>query len=182
MPLSKVRVEIDALDKKIKELFCQRMQLSERVAQVKIATNDKVYKPDREVSMIAAQSADVDPSIRMEYRAVVKRIIEVSRKYQYGRILDAGKGPDFDLTMAKPEHTRTRIQFTCPNKCGMLSTLITAISDYGINISDLCTEKNADGRLLFTVELEANLLARETQALLFQLMSETDTFSILGSY
>lgn len=181
MPLTQVRIEIDQIDKKIKELFCQRMQLSERVAQVKIATNDKVYKPDREVSMIAAQSAHVDPSIRKEYRAVVKRIIEVSRKYQYGRILDAGKGPDFDLTMAKPEHTRTQICFTCPDTCGMLSTLISAISDYGINISDLRTEKDAEGSLTFYLELEANLLERETQALLFQLMSETKTFEILRS-
>lgn len=87
MPLSEVRIRIDKVDKQMKELFIERMGLSEQVVLVKAETNDKIYKPEREVSMIAARSEDVDPLIQKQYQAFFGKIIEVSKEYQYRRML-----------------------------------------------------------------------------------------------
>ena len=48
MTLADVRKNIDRVDKEIKKLFRERMELADQVAQVKAETEDDIYKPDRE--------------------------------------------------------------------------------------------------------------------------------------
>ncbi len=86
--LGAVRVEIDRVDGEIKKLFRQRMKLADQVAKIKAGTGDDIFKPDREAAIISRLTEDVDPSIRKEYTAVIRRIMELSRKYQYGRTLE----------------------------------------------------------------------------------------------
>ena len=86
--LSEVRVDIDRVDAGIRELFKERMALADEVARIKAQTADVIYKPDREAAIISRLTADVDPSILKEYTAVIRRIMEISRKYQYGRTLE----------------------------------------------------------------------------------------------
>lgn len=88
LTLDEVRKNIDRVDGEIKKLFVERMQLADQVAQVKARTADAIYKPDRENAIIEKQSGDMDENLVMEYRALIKRIMEVSRKYQYGRTLE----------------------------------------------------------------------------------------------
>ena len=86
--LADVRVGIDRVDSEIKKLFIERMGLADQVAQVKAQTADEIYKPDREVAIIEKQSKGMPDNLVMEYKALVKRVMEVSRKYQYGRTLE----------------------------------------------------------------------------------------------
>ena len=88
MTLEEVRLQIDTIDKEMKELFIKRMALAENVARVKAQTADAIFKPDREKVIIAKQSADMDEDIQKEYIAFIKRVMEVSRKYQYGKTLE----------------------------------------------------------------------------------------------
>lgn len=88
MELSEVRKEIDQVDQGIKDLFEKRMLLADEVAKVKAETEDDIFKPDREKEIIQRLTKDVDPSIQREYTALIRRIMEVSRKYQYGRTLE----------------------------------------------------------------------------------------------
>ncbi len=88
MELSEVRKNIDRVDSEIRRLFIERMSLAEQVAQVKAETEDEIYKPDREAAIIRKHSEGMDPRLMREYQALVKRIMEVSRKYQYGRTLE----------------------------------------------------------------------------------------------
>ena len=53
MTLSDVRKNIDRVDKEIKQLFKERMMLADNVARVKAETDDDIYKPDREETIIA---------------------------------------------------------------------------------------------------------------------------------
>lgn len=53
MTLADVRKNIDRVDKEIKQLFKERMVLADNVAQVKAETEDDIYKPDREETIIS---------------------------------------------------------------------------------------------------------------------------------
>lgn len=50
--LSQIREEIDNIDKQLLDLFMKRMDLSKRVADVKLVTGDNIYKPEREIEVI----------------------------------------------------------------------------------------------------------------------------------
>ena len=88
MELSEVRENIDRVDREMRTLFVERMQLADQVARIKAETADVIYKPDREEAIIQKQIAGMNPSLVREYTAFIKRMMEVSRKYQYGRTLD----------------------------------------------------------------------------------------------
>lgn len=281
MTLGEVRTEIDRVDGQIKELFAKRMRLADNVAAIKAETADAIFKPDREEVIISSLTKDVDASIVKEYTALIKRIMEISRKYQYGRTLALRdcfpfsyetKAPLVDrLAMVKqelyicdmyskdhvvtvntfdeigsmvsggsvsagagilekisfgvsdplhqmltkyklyingcflrqedgvtkkvavfskklvvlPEHNRLKIVFVCPNRSGSLSSILSMISDYGVNLTEihsLPNGKQENWNYEFFLELDLNLLSQEGRALIFQLSEETEKLEILGSY
>ncbi|MDE5966884.1 MAG: chorismate mutase [Lachnospiraceae bacterium] len=281
MTLGEVRTEIDRVDGQIKELFAQRMRLADNVAAIKAETADAIFKPDREEIIISSLTKDVDSSIVKEYTALIKRIMEISRKYQYGRTLalrdcfpfsyeteapavdrlamrkqelyicdmyskdrvvtvntfdeigsmvsggsvSAGAGilenisfgvsdalhqmltkyklyingcyvREEDGVMKKvavfskklvvlPNHNRLKIVFVCPNRSGSLSSILSMISDYGVNLTEIHSLPNGqreNWNYEFFLELDMNLLSQEGRALIFQLSEETEKLEILGSY
>lgn len=281
MTLGEVRTEIDRVDGQIKELFAQRMRLADNVAAIKAETADAIFKPDREEIIISSLTKDVDASIVKEYTALIKRIMEISRKYQYGRTLalrdcfpfsyerqapmvdrlamrkqelyicdmyskdrvvtvntfdevgsmvsggsvSAGAGilenisfgvsdalhqmlakyklyingcylREEDGVMKKvavfskklavlPNHNRLKIVFVCPNRSGSLSSILSMISDYGVNLTEIHSLPNGqreNWNYEFFLELDMNLLNPEGRALIFQLSEETEKLEILGSY
>jgi chorismate mutase/prephenate dehydratase len=58
------------------------------------------------------------------------------------------------------------------------------ISDYGVNLTEIHSRPNMEEEwnYEFMVEMNANLKQQEIQALVYQLMNETEFFKILGSY
>lgn len=88
MNLDEVRAGIDRVDAQIKALFIERMELADHVARIKAETSDEIYKPEREEAIIKKNSDGMDSNVKMEYTALIKRIMEISRKYQYGRTLE----------------------------------------------------------------------------------------------
>ena len=280
MTLEEVRVNIDRVDAEIKKLFARRMELADNVARVKAETKDDIFKPEREVAIINNLTQDVGENIKKEYIALIKRIMEISRKYQYGRTLklrdcldveyvaelpnvesaamvknelyicnmvskdkvatvdsfeevaqlitsnqaDAGAGILEDVSVQAadeihnmlvkhrlyinqcevvedggikkkvvmfgkklvvlPEHNRMKIMFVCNNKSGSLASILSMISDYGVNLTEIHSKPNRekDWNYEFFLEFEANFLKEEIRALIFQLMNETQYFQILGSY
>ncbi len=280
MTLEEVRQNIDRVDKEIKELFQERMELADQVACVKAKTQDDIFKPDREIAIIDRLTQDIKPGIKKEYIALIKRIMEVSRKYQYGRTLelrdcldiswleqevaldkvamkkselyicdliskdqvitvddfasvgelireglaDGGVGiledvsisasQELHSTLAQnhlyinqchivddsgirkkvvlftphlvvlPDHNRIKIMFVCRNKSGSIASIFSMISDYDVNLTQIHSQPNQqlEWNYEFYAEIEANLLDKEIQALIFQLKNETYAFQILGSY
>lgn len=281
MSLSDVRANIDRVDKEIRKLFMERMILANRVAEIKSKTEDSINKPEREKEIIEKQTQGVEEKFVKEYTALIKRIMEVSRKYQYGRTLqlrdcfpfsfqtefypitkiamikpelylcqkiskdevmavdsydeisklleeskvDAGMGVIEEIgvgvsdelhrilhennyyineceiieekgvrkkivTFSKnlvvlPEHTLLKIVFECPNKDGSLSSILSMISDYGVNLTEIHSrpfKKEDQWNYHFFAELNANMAKDEMKALLFQLSQETSNLQILGSY
>ncbi|MCR5542879.1 MAG: chorismate mutase [Eubacterium sp.] len=280
MELSEIRKEIDEVDGEIRKLFERRMVLADKVATVKAQTEDVIYKPEREDEIIHNLTENVDDSIKMEYTALIKRIMELSRKYQYGRTLklrncldikyleiepkiysaatikselyivdsiskdnvitvddhedlaeiilsgkcsagiaimenigvDVSDGLHKILTnnnlfinrcdividgiyrkkvvtftrdlVVLPKHNRLKIMFVCKNRSGSLSSILSMISDYGVNLTEIHSKPYIEGdwNYVFMVEMTASLLMEAHRALIYQLMNETDEFKILGSY
>lgn len=297
--LQEVRKDIDRVDGEIKKLFEERMHLADNVASVKALTEDKIYKPERESDIIKKLSKGVKPEILLEYISFVKKIIGLSRKYQYGRTLElleknngigisykdeASKadtiiirkkdiescldiaksvfGDDCKIIYADDndefmhlldnsnnnetsncsnvigvgiletkasgfcdrlnelitnegyfinkcilleneqdfkkivmfsknlvvleDDNRLSLMFTCEDCCGSLSTTLSVIADYGINITGFTTHyhtgNGGEPAYRFYVELEASFTSRSIQTLLFQLQSETKSLQVLGSY
>ena len=280
MTLDEVRKNIDEVDAEIKVLFKRRMELADEVARIKAESDDDIFKPDREIAILEKQSSDVDDSIKLEYRALLKRIMEVSRKYQYGRTLDL-KNPRFlDYTeeniqfktaaavkqelyivdsiskdsvitvdsfeeladtilsnkvdagvavmenigvdvsdglhsiltnrdlyinkcsviedgkyrkkvvtfsnklIALPSHNRLKVMFVCRNRSGSLASILSMISDYDVNLTEIHSKPyiKDEWNYVFMVEMTANLLNKKDRALVYQLMNETDAFKVMGSY
>ncbi len=90
--LNEVRAQIDCVDNEIKTCFKKRMELAEQVAVVKSKTSDTIFKPDREMQIIEKLTENVNQDIVMEYTALLKRIMEISRKYQYKKTMELKDG------------------------------------------------------------------------------------------
>lgn len=87
-PLDETRAEITALDAQIQALFLKRMACSEQVASYKLSTGDAILKPDREKFLLDTMNAKVPETLRQEYTSMLKTVMRVSRKHQYGWILE----------------------------------------------------------------------------------------------
>jgi chorismate mutase/prephenate dehydratase len=86
--------------------------------------------------------------------------------------------------VVKPEHNRMKVMFVCRNKSGSLASILSMISDYGVNLTEIHSKPNCETEwnYEFFLEFDGNFLKKEIQALVFQLMNETQYFQILGSY
>lgn len=82
MGLGEVREKINQIDDNMKILFDNRMECSNQVAAIKLDEGDKVYKPLREKEIAKRFEHDV------EYLAFIKKVMQISRKRQYGIFLD----------------------------------------------------------------------------------------------
>ena len=107
MTLNKLRNEIDEIDLKIKELFLQRMRVAEEVAENKSKTGDKILKTRREEEVIQKLTQDMDMEWRLSYSSFLKKIMEVSRTFQYRKMLELGV--DFKLDFQEKEPTVDKI-------------------------------------------------------------------------
>ena len=188
--LTEVRMEIDRVDRTIRELFEERMALADEVVRIKAETNDTIYKPEREAAIIEKHSGETDPELRMEYQALIRRIMGLSRKHQYGRLLElrraGGMAADAWINELLPAREQVgpcvKIAFACQNQCGALAAVLTMIADYGVNVTALscCNHGDCDeDKAQFFAELEMELSDDRIQALLLQLSQETQDFRIM---
>ena len=173
MDLSDVRKNIDRVDGEIRRLFVERMTLADQVACIKAKTEDKIYKPDREEVIIKKQTEGMKPELVREYTALIKRIMEVSRKYQYGRTLELRQCFPFEYTkvpavILKPAMVREEL-YTCEDyskdkvitvasyeevadyiKEGKADAGIGIIEEVGIGVSDELHNLLAEKELYIT--------------------------------
>ena len=90
-----------------------------------------------------------------------------------------------DTLVVLPSHNRVKIMFECPNHSGSISSILSMISDYGVNLTEIHSRpfwKDNSWNYKFFAELNANIDTKEIRALLYQLSQETEYLKILGSY
>lgn len=90
MTLSELRIKIDEIDLKIKELFLLRMKVAEEVAESKSKTGDKILKQEREDQVIQQLTVDMDGDLKSAFTSFIKKVMEVSRTFQYRKMLELG--------------------------------------------------------------------------------------------
>ncbi len=85
MELSEIRQEIDAIDSRLVDLFCQRMELSAQVADYKKANNLPIFVPARERAILQTVANQAGANMANYTRVLYSMLFELSRSYQSKR-------------------------------------------------------------------------------------------------
>jgi chorismate mutase len=81
--LSKLRKEIDILDRNIWSLLGKRFALTKKVAKIKQKLDIPVYDANREKAVLAQISANTsDPTVASAISRLYKSLFGISKKYQ----------------------------------------------------------------------------------------------------
>lgn len=185
MTLEEIREEIDAIDLMARDLIMRRLDCSRMVSQAKAESGDTtVYRPERETSMLQKLAKGVPENRVNGYLAVVRKIIETSRMYQYGLIYEQNPEVFERLVKGLPPYGDTSsvtILVARKNRPGSMAAVLSMIGDYGFDLEELTTE-NIDedqGEVIFRVTIRGNLQDKKMQQLMFQLSEECPQFRIL---
>lgn len=82
--LNKAREKIGAVDKKMAELFCERMNAVRMVADYKREHGLPIFDASREADLLARNLEYIGESdIRSYYTGFLESVIELSKKYQH---------------------------------------------------------------------------------------------------
>lgn len=182
MTLDQLRTRIDEIDLQIKDLFLERMKTAEAIAESKSRTGDKILKPEREEEVIRNLTRDMSEEMKLPYTSFLKKVMEVSRTFQYRKLL--ALGADFKVDFQATDRNRIRMMFACPHRSGSLAAVLGIFEDYGVNLTGI--HSRPDGKnpweYLFYVDFTGNLKDERIRALLYQLYEELPFAKILGSY
>ena len=85
MDLSEIRQDIDRIDDQLVQLFCERMNLSAKVADYKKANNLPIYHPGRERAILQKVAEKAGPEMENYTRVMYSMLFELSRSYQSKR-------------------------------------------------------------------------------------------------
>ena len=89
--LTEIRSQIDLLDEQMLQLFEQRMELCDQVAQFKIQNGRKVLDSKREAEKISKLKAMAHNSFNKHgVEELFRQIMAMSRKLQYQRLAMEG--------------------------------------------------------------------------------------------
>ena len=170
MALEDVRKQIDGIDTRIRELLMERLDCSAQVAEAKLAVGETtVYRADRETEILDRLGAQVTEDRRAGYLAVVRKVMETSRMYQYGIMYDRLEDP-FCLTRE--------------NRPNAMSSILSMIGDYGFNMEqmELIREDTERQTVTFELVIIGDLHETRMKKLMFQLSKESMDFRILSCY
>ena len=184
MTLEEIRCQIDSIDAEIRELIMQRLDCSRNVAMAKQASGNLViYRADREAEILERLGKDVPEDRKAEYLAVVKKIMETSRMYQYGLLYDWNDGlfsERFGEIDIPTEAYYIRFTLTRPNQPNSMAQILSMIGDYGCNteLMELIGEVKENGTVTFTLTILGNLNEAHMKKLMYQLSMESRDFTI----
>ncbi len=183
--LDEIRIDIDWIDEQIQKILMQRLDCSEEVVHAKIRDrNYTINRPDRESSMLERLGKAVPESRKSGYLAVVRKITETSRMYQYGILFEevpelfAELSEGFDLT--HPTETVT-VTLSRPNIPNAMSAILSMIGDYGFDMErlQLLGYSEDESTASFELVIRGDLSVIQMQKLLLQLSMESDNFKIV---
>ncbi len=188
MNIDEARTKIDSIDEKIKALLMERLDYSEQIARAKIQSgNLNIFRADREEEILQRLGHDVPEAKKAGYLAVVRKIMETSRMYQYGVIFDSLGSENLFAPLAenlniKPSDKRVRVSLTRANRPNAMSSILSMIGDYGFNMDRMELISQDDEHVIFELLIIGNLNDPQMQKLMFQLSRESQNFSIIYSY
>ena len=186
MNINEIRKEIDALDVEIRSLLMKRLDFSEKVARTKIEAGElTIFRADREEEILKRLGSEVSEDRRAGYLAVVRKIMETSRMYQYGIMFDSIENlfsPLAENLNIQPSNTRVRVSLTRENRPNAMSSILSMIGDYGFNMDRMELISQDSEKVTFELLIIGNLNDEKMRKLMFQLSKESKNFSIIHSY
>lgn len=186
MDLQEARAQIDTIDPKLKELLMKRLDCSYLVAEAKAKAGElSIYRPDREEEILNRLSRDVPEDRMAEYLAVVRKIMEASRMYQYGLLFDWNEHIFSDISegIVIPKNCRAvKVRVKRGDYPNAMSSILSMIGDYGYNMDrmELKEENGKERTVTFELTIRGDLNEKHMQVLMFQLSGECMEFRILG--
>lgn len=185
MDMKDIRKDIDAIDLQIRELLMRRMDCSYKVAEVKQAAGSTdIYRADREQAILDTLGAEVPAERRAQYLAVVRKITETSRMYQYGLIFEWN--PElFDKIegseMCDEPTSHVKVRLTRVNRPNAMSSILSMVGDYGYNMEfmELIEVSQVTGTVTFDLTIRGDITNDHMRRLLFQLSKESANFRIM---
>lgn len=87
--IEEVRRDINQIDHEILQLFLKRMRCSEEVSDYKMANGGQVLVPSRETQLLDMMLRDIPDDLKLEYSSLLRTTTRLSRKHQYGLMLEA---------------------------------------------------------------------------------------------
>ena len=183
MTLEECRKNIDAIDSQIRELLMKRVDCAYCVAEAKQAAGEtNVFRADRESAILERLGAKVPEDRRAGYLAVVRKVMEASRMYQYGLLYDWNEGI-FDTVQGSElsggETASVKVQLTRANRPNAMSSILSMIGDYGYNMSRMELMDETEERVTFHLTILGDVSQVHMKKLLFQLSRESESFRIL---
>jgi chorismate mutase/prephenate dehydratase len=111
--LLELRDEIDRIDDQIVALYEERMKVSEKVAEYKIANGRPVFDKDREKSKLETLGAKTHSNFnRHGVRELFDQIMSMSRKKQYQLLTEHGVALEQEFTcLDEVDYSKSRIVF-----------------------------------------------------------------------
>jgi chorismate mutase len=184
MTLEEIRCQIDSIDTEIRDLIMKRLDCSRNVALAKQASGNLViYQADREAEILERLSQGVPEDRKAEYLAVVKKIMETSRMYQYGLLYDWNDelfSDCFGEIDISAEASHVRFTLTRPNQPNSMAQILSMIGDYGCNteLMELVGEDKEMSTVTFTLTIHGDLNEVKMKKLMYQLSMESRDFAI----
>ena len=80
--LDELRIKIDEIDEKMRELFIQRLRIVKDVALEKMANNLPVENIEREKQMIEYHLSSIEDGYKDLYQEFLQDIVKISKDYQ----------------------------------------------------------------------------------------------------
>ena len=185
MTLQECRDRIDKIDPKIRELLMERMDCAYHVAEAKAAQGSAdIFRADREAEILRRLGEGVPEDRKAGYLAVVRKIMETSRMYQYGLLYDWMEdafAPLAEGLLILPGDARVRIRLSLPNRPGSMARILSMIGDYGFDLEkmELTGYSEDHGEVTFALTILGDLSRTHMKKLMFQLSRESRDFRIL---
>lgn len=183
--LSEIRVDIDRIDTEIKNKLMERLDCSHEVVLSKIRDKNYVInRPDREAAMLERLGKDIPEDRKNGYLAVVRKITETSRMYQYGILFDQvpelfeALTKDIDLTVPTEVVSVRLLRRNIPNS---MSEILSMIGDYGFDMEEmqLLSYSEDHAYVYFRLTIQGDIRETRMQKLLLQLSMESEEFTIM---
>ena len=113
MDLAELRSTLDDIDRRIVELYEQRMEVCGQVAAYKLETGKRVFDKEREQQKLSAVSALTHNAFNAQgIRELYEQIMAVSRKLQYQMLAERGAGEKLSfLEMEEIDCKKCRVVF-----------------------------------------------------------------------
>ena len=113
MDLAELRNRLDDIDRKIVELYEQRMEICGEVAAYKLETGKRVFDKEREQQKLSAVSAMTHNAMNAQgIRELYEQIMAISRKLQYQMLAEHGAGEKLSfIEMGEIDCKKCRVVF-----------------------------------------------------------------------